>query len=238
VSAAHRLLPPVCLLLAGLAACDPPRAPPGDVELGESYVETCNCGPGGLLTSIDLLVGVNRQVALSTLFEPALVQVAPTYGWGFQRLRPLAAGYFMDLADAALIDIGRDLFAGSAYRSFCTQCSLFAAYAATFGDDEANTFSARAGHSEHQLGTTTDLFVNGHFVGGPYDIPGTALADPTLYQWLDENAWLHGYVNSYPPNDADGGDASPRAPSRSPATSRSRGTGASSASGPRSSTSG
>jgi hypothetical protein len=192
-----------CLVLCLLAACEVRGSEPGgDVELGESYAESCSC-TGGTLTGDELLLGVNRAVGLSSAFEPAVAAVPAAYGTG--RLRPLALGYFMELADAADAGAGRRIQVGSPYRSFCTQCALFASYAATYGEEEANTFSARAGHSEHQLGTTMDIVDSGGFIGGPYDIP-SAPADPALYAWLDDNAWAYGYVNSYPPNLADGGD--------------------------------
>jgi LAS superfamily LD-carboxypeptidase LdcB len=183
-------------------ACEVPGGPTGDVELGESYAESCACS-GGALAGDQLLLGVNRAVGLSSTYEPSVVAVPAAYGSG--RLRPLALGYFMQMADAARAETGRRFQVGSPYRSFCTQCGLFASYAATWGEEEANTFSARAGHSEHQLGTTMDIVDEGGFIGGPYDIPA-APADPELYTWLDEHAWAYGFVNSYPPNDADRGD--------------------------------
>jgi len=45
----------------------------------------------------------------------------------------------------------------SAYRSFATQTDIFNQYAQTYGVARANTFSAKPGHSEHQLGTVLDF---------------------------------------------------------------------------------
>jgi LAS superfamily LD-carboxypeptidase LdcB len=172
-------------------------------------VDTCGCAPDpDALACMELLVGVNRDVGLSDDFVPETISVPGGYGTrdGLE-LRPLALGYFMEMADAARSATGRRLRVGSSYRSFCTQCALFADYASSYGEEQANTFSAHAGHSEHQLGTTADLFdEDDDFLGGPYDIAGSAAADPEIYAWLDANAWTYGFMNSYPPNDADHGD--------------------------------
>ena len=45
----------------------------------------------------------------------------------------------------------------SAYRSYATQKTTFAYWVDVHGYAVALTESARAGHSEHQLGTTLDL---------------------------------------------------------------------------------
>lgn len=201
------------ILLSGACASDAHPAPGGDIEPddwtapeGDKSDGDCGC-QGGELDSQELLLGVNREFALSKGFVPITTPVQADYRHRPLRLRPVAAGYFMQLADAAFEETEREIVVGSGYRSFCTQCSLFADYASRFGDDEANTFSARAGHSEHQLGTTLDIFnERGTFLGGTYDIPGTAEEDPNLYFWLDENAWRFGFMNSYPPNEADNGD--------------------------------
>jgi len=162
---------------------------------------------GGSLDSNELLLGVNRDVGLSEDFVPDTVPVPDGYRTKTVHLRAVAAGYFVQLSDAAVDATGRKLRVGSGYRSFCTQCSLFANYASNFGEDEADTFSARAGHSEHQLGLTTDIFNESNgFLGGTYDITGVTSADPEIYRWLDDNAWRFGFMNSYPPNDADNGD--------------------------------
>ena len=179
----------------------------GDVDLGQSFSETCACGAGGSLDSLDLLVAVNRQSALAGTFQAPMVVVPETYRSTWNQMRPLALGYFIEMADAARAQIGRTILVGSAYRSFCTQCALFQSYADKFGSDYANTFSAHAGNSEHQLGTALDIHdPDGTFIGGSYDIPGVVAADPPLATWLDQNAWVYGFVNSYPENDADGGD--------------------------------
>jgi D-alanyl-D-alanine carboxypeptidase len=74
---------------------------------------------------------------------------------------------------------GEKLVVSSAYRSFDAQARTFDSLARAYGDAYALRSAARAGHSEHQLGTTID------FEGGE--------------AWLADNAWHFGFVMSYPP---------------------------------------
>lgn len=84
----------------------------------------------------------------------------------------------------------------SAFRSFSTQAVLKSGYRFTYGAGTANQFSAEQGYSEHQLGTTVDfttLSIGGALVG----------FDKTPeYEWLKANAYLYGFVLSYPPGNA------------------------------------
>jgi D-alanyl-D-alanine carboxypeptidase len=82
----------------------------------------------------------------------------------------------------------------SAYRSHARQKDVFNYWVSKSGYPRAIEASARAGHSEHQLGTTIDF----SFVGGK---------DPWYYAdfgatkagaWLRNNAWRYGWVMSYP----------------------------------------
>jgi D-alanyl-D-alanine carboxypeptidase len=91
----------------------------------------------------------------------------------------------------------------SAFRPFATQCWVFASWAhqAKGGFCEAAAQSALPGHSQHQLGTTLDLFTKewaeqgartgaGVFRNGFGCSPGGV--------WLEQSAWRFGFVVSYP----------------------------------------
>ena len=64
----------------------------------------------------------------------------------------------------------------------------------TSGEAEAKRFSARAGHSEHQLGTAIDFKAAGG--GSPWT---QAFARSRHARWLAANAWRFGWIQSYPP---------------------------------------
>lgn len=109
---------------------------------------------------------------------------------GSQLMRSEAADAFAELAAAAERD-GVGLRAVSAYRSYDAQVSAYEANQAIYGDD-VDRYSARPGHSEHQLGTTVD--VSSSNVGYDLDaFEGTAEAE-----WLAANSWRFGFIVSYP----------------------------------------
>lgn len=62
------------------------------------------------------------------------------------------------------------------------------------GYSQALLTSARAGHSEHQLGTAIDFRSSGGSAPWNYTDWGTTAAG----RWLAANAWVYGFVMSYP----------------------------------------
>ena len=98
----------------------------------------------------------------------------------------------------ALVKAGRKagvrLAVESAYRSEAQQHRTFAGWVRTSGVTEARRFSARPGHSEHQLGTAIDFRAAGG--GSPWT---PAFARSRLARWLAANAWHFGWIQSYPP---------------------------------------
>ena len=89
---------------------------------------------------------------------------------------------------------GARLAVQSAFRSYSTQKSTFAYWSRVSGYSAALRSSARAGHSEHQLGTTIDFRSYGGSAPWYYSDWGTTKAGA----WLKKNAWKYGFVMSYP----------------------------------------
>ena len=89
---------------------------------------------------------------------------------------------------------GARLAVESAYRSYGTQKATFAYWTRVSGYAGALRGSARAGHSEHQLGTTLDFKSYGR--SAPWNTRdwGTTKAGA----WLRNNAWKYGFIMSYP----------------------------------------
>lgn len=143
-----------------------------------------------LLPCGDILVPIDKQHELSPDCEPSdLVELPAWAAIGTQRLRVDAANAFVELANAAGRD-GLALSTDSAYRSFATQQSVFATWVDLLGLEQADRTSARAGHSEHQLGTTLDLCGS----TGCLD----AFAGSAEAAWVAAHAWEHGWLVSYP----------------------------------------
>ena len=89
---------------------------------------------------------------------------------------------------------GARLAVQSAFRSYSTQKSTFAYWSRVSGYSAALRSSARAGHSEHQLGTTVDFRSYGGSAPWYYRDWGTTKAGA----WLKKNAWKYGFVMSLP----------------------------------------
>jgi D-alanyl-D-alanine carboxypeptidase len=80
----------------------------------------------------------------------------------------------------------------AAYRSYNEQASLFSRRKLQLGLAEAERKTARAGHSEHQLGTALDFKTLGEVdVTAGWDSAPAGL-------WMLENAWTFGFIQSYP----------------------------------------
>ena len=91
----------------------------------------------------------------------------------------------------------------SSFRGFGTQCWVFAnwAHKARGGFCEATEQSALPGHSQHQLGTTVDLFTNEWAEHGARTGEGVfrnGFGCTTGGEWLDDNAWRFGFVAAVP----------------------------------------
>jgi len=82
----------------------------------------------------------------------------------------------------------------SAYRNYAQQAVTFQHWVAVGGYQQALLTSARAGHSEHQLGTTIDFTHVGGRPAWEYADWGTTAAG----KWMAANAWKHGFVMTYP----------------------------------------
>lgn len=89
--------------------------------------------------------------------------------------------------DAAADQAGLSLLVSSTYRSYSYQENLFAYWVSEMGLEEASRISARAGTSQHQLGTTVD-----------FGCVCPDFADTPEGRWLAANAHRFGFSLSYP----------------------------------------
>jgi D-alanyl-D-alanine carboxypeptidase len=106
------------------------------------------------------------------------------------RLRPVAARALVRLAARAHEATGERLVLVSGYRPYEYQDELHARYVHEHGEAEADTFSARAGHSEHQTGLAADVTQAG--------VLFTDFGTTSLGRWVARHAWEHGFVVRYP----------------------------------------
>lgn len=86
-------------------------------------------------------------------------------------------------------NISMTIKAVSAYRSYDRQKQLYSNYVARDGKKLADTYSARAGYSEHQTGLAIDV------AGSNYSY--TKFENTEEYKWLRENAHKYGFIIRY-----------------------------------------
>lgn len=149
----------------------------------------------------NLLVLVNKEFQLPSTYAPSdLVSVCPEVSnircvnnTNFL-IRNILISDLQEMANAATAN-GIDLSIRSAYRSYATQQSTYNYWLSVNGGNIAATdkISARAGHSQHQLGTAID-FSSAEINDGL----GGTFASTQASKWLADNAWKYGFVISYP----------------------------------------
>ena len=90
---------------------------------------------------------------------------------------------------------GAGIAVRSAYRSYSQQVAVFNGWVARAGYQQALLYSARPGHSEHQLGTVSD-FRSSASATPPWDY--SDWGQTPSGRWMQRNAWRYGWVMSYP----------------------------------------
>lgn len=145
------------------------------------------------------LAPVDKKYKLRSDYTPIVVPVDLPGG-----------GYVTDSTKSALIEMfnkaseeGIDIAITSSYRSYAMQEETFEYWVSTEiakgksrkdAEIEANTYSAKPGHSEHQLGTVVDVrcLTCSAFVENE--------DNEKVYKFIEENAHKYGFVISYPPD--------------------------------------
>lgn len=83
--------------------------------------------------------------------------------------------------------LGLNIWLASGYRSYNTQKYLYNNYVSRDGVIAADTYSARAGHSEHQTGLAFDL----NSVDSSFGYTNEG-------KWIKDNCYLYGFIIRYP----------------------------------------
>ena len=131
---------------------------------------------------------------LPSEYDPSDLEVTSAAGLavGYQ-VRAFVIPDLKAMAEAARA-AGAPIQIASAYRSFSRQAATFEHWVNLVGAEQALRSSARAGHSEHQLGTTLDITSRGGLPPWEYRDWATTKAGA----WMAANAWRYGFVMSYP----------------------------------------
>ncbi len=138
-------------------------------------------------TPSDLLVLCNKYNSLNANYVPPDLVTMTQYANPGQKMRKEAAEAFYKLSAAANA-AGYKITAASTYRSYSYQSQLYNSYVAKDGQQKADTYSARAGTSEHQSGLAVDVTA-----GEVIDFGKTE-----SYQWAKKNIHNYGFIIRYP----------------------------------------
>ena len=133
--------------------------------------------------SLGTLTLVNKYYQLSKEYVPSLVESYD--GFLFEAS---ASSSLIELCEE-MERLGLDFKISNTYRSYDTQASIYARYLEKDSQNVVDSFSARAGHSEHQLGLALD------FRSAKEDI--TYFENTDAYDWLKENAHIYGFTQRY-----------------------------------------
>lgn len=145
--------------------------------------------------SNDFLTIVNKSFVLETIGGYDDLVYLRDYGIDtneFTRLRAEPAEKLRELINAAKQQ-GVSIFISSGYRTYEDQVGSFAYWKNLAGEATATKYAAKPGHSEHHLGTTVDILTYENWLKL---LP--SYEQTKLRKWLKSNAYLYGFVESYP----------------------------------------
>lgn len=173
-----------------------PAANPAAAQVGATPLPACAIGDrltadrgyGAWATSI-----LDWQLRLPSGYAPRDLRSTASAGIAGGRVRALVLPDLQALVRAGIAD-GVRLAIQSSYRSYATQAHTFAYWVGASSWRTAVASSARAGHSEHQLGTVLDF----RSAGGPAPWNLTDWARTKAGAWMAANGWRYGFVMSYP----------------------------------------
>lgn len=137
---------------------------------------------------------LDHQYALASDYAPTdLVEVSSLGVAGNGQVREVMAADLVALSKAAK-KAGAAIEIHSAYRSYDKQVQTYSSWESASGSAHAKVSSARAGHSEHQLGTAVDIRSAGTV--SPWE--SGYWGDTKAGKWMTKNGWKYGFVMSYP----------------------------------------
>ena len=137
---------------------------------------------------VDGVLIVNKTYGLPSSYKPASPYKAITkdYLYGGDYIEDFVMEKYLEMkSDALKEDIKLTITSG--YRSYSVQEELYDNYVKRDGKEEADTYSARAGHSEHQSGLCFDLN------GTNRDFIKTKEG-----KWLNDNCYKYGFALRFP----------------------------------------
>ena len=136
------------------------------------------------------LILVNKYNYVTKDYIPEnLEEIDTNYARSGMKLVNDAKKAFEELSENAKKE-NLNIIAMSSYRSYEYQVNLYNNYVKTDGQEAADTYSARAGYSEHQTGLAVDVY--------NLDLPYTSFEETLEFDWMQENAYKYGFILRFP----------------------------------------
>lgn len=133
---------------------------------------------------------VNKFYYVGKDYAPKnLEKIDEDYARSGMKLVSTAKDAFEEMAKNAKED-DKPIIAMSSYRSYDYQVDLYNKYVENDGVAAADTYSARAGFSEHQTGLCVDIY------DGVLDY--TNFENSESFNWMQENAYKYGFILRFP----------------------------------------
>ena len=136
------------------------------------------------------LILVNKYYYLKEEYVPDnLESINVKNANGDRKLVSNAKKAFEELSNTAAQE-GLNIIAMSTYRSYEYQVNLYNRYVENDGKEEADTYSGRPGHSEHQTGLAVDVYNKNETY--------TNFEKTKEFDWMQENAYKYGFILRFP----------------------------------------
>lgn len=138
------------------------------------------------VTYIDGLIIANKTYKLPESFVPKNTYKSATGSICQECIDKTAYSAYTTMRSDASKN-GLSIWIASGYRSYSYQGGLYNSYVNRSGKEAADTYSARAGHSEHQTGLAFDL-----------NTVEDSFANTKEGIWVNENCYKYGFIIRYP----------------------------------------
>ena len=139
------------------------------------------------LAYVDGHLIVNKTYSLPDDYKPSNPNQSITTDKCNNCIEKQVMDAFKLMQSDAKAQFGLNIYISSGYRSYSYQERLYNNYSAVDGIEGADTYSARAGHSEHQTGLCFDL-----------NEIADSFANTDEGKWVNDNAHLYGFIIRYP----------------------------------------
>ena len=140
--------------------------------------------------SKDTAILVNKFHTINNYSPDDIESISLQYAYSGQSVRKEVNEAYIDMASQASEE-GIKLIVSSSFRSYEDQEATYKDFYYSRGETYADSYAARAGHSEHQTGLALDIF-------SPDGTTTSTFENTDAYKWLVSNAHKYGFILRYP----------------------------------------